>query len=450
MQRCWKFLAVRLGAGLAACSAGAVAPAADVGAGRAADLVEARSEYLLKTLAPSTEQRRRALSYLEKIGPRTASMSAAEFLLAVARIPAFADNGHDVFNSGNDAWWPDTRLPFKLVWFPDGLVVARAAPQHTELLGARITHIEGLTPDQLLTKLHAVCGGTDAYRRWNALWVVHNGQFMHALGLAKSPQRLVFEAVLRNGQQRVFSVDYVPEATIPASMRPTRLLSGDLSATETAKGWATAVAGTAEPLYQQQPDQLFRRARVADLDALYLQLRSNLDEGGQKFAPFLDETLRDLRATPARNLVFDLRFDVGGDISQSRDFLRQITQLVPGRIYVLVSRYTFSAGIVSAAALKHDGGPRVTVVGEEVGDRLRFWSEGEPQCLPNSRFCLRPTSGLWDLAHGCKAEPACYGDQFDATVGTLRPQLNAPLSASAWLAGRDLAMEAVTKDLRGR
>jgi hypothetical protein len=113
-----------------------------------------------------------------------------------------------------------------------------------------------------------------------------------------------------------------------------------------------------------------------------------------------------------------------------------------------VSRYTFSAGIVSAAALRHDAAGRVTLVGEAVGDRLRFWSEGEPACLPNSHFCLRPTSGLWDLARGCKSEPGCYGDEFDATAGSLRPQISAPLSAAAWLAGRDLAMEAVIKDLR--
>jgi hypothetical protein len=245
-------------------------------------------------------------------------------------------------------------------------------------------------------------------------------------------------------------VDYVPEASVPAGMRPTRLLSGDLSTEEMEKGWTAAVPGETEPLYLQQADVLYRRLRLADLDALYIQLRSNLDEHGQLFEPFLRETLVDMRAAAPRNLIFDLRFNVGGDISKSRDFLREVTRIVTGRIYVLVSRYTFSAGIVSAAALKHDAGSRAIVVGEEVGDRLRFWSEGKPSCLPNSRFCLRPTTGMWDLIKGCKSEPGCYGDQFDAAVGSLQPQIDAPMSAAAWLAGRDLAMEAVGKDLQGR
>jgi hypothetical protein len=441
---------LRVMASLAAWALITPALAADIAAGRQADLAYARSEYVMKTQSLSNEQRRHALAYLQQTASRVASMSNAEFLIAIARIPAFADNGHDVFNSGQDAWWPDTRLPFRLVWFPDGLLVARAAPEQKELLGARITRLEGLTPERLLAKLHEVCGGTEAFRRWNALWALNNGQFLHALGIAKSADRLHFDALLRNGHSKSYTVEYVTEASVPSRMRPTRLLSGDLSTEETEKGWAAAVASDSEPLYQQQSELLFRRARLPELKALYLQLRSNLDEHGQLFGPFLKETLSDLRASPVQNLIFDLRFDVGGDISQSRNFLREITQVVPGRIYVLISPYTFSAGIVSAAALKHDAGPRVTLVGEEVGDRLRFWSEGEPNCLPNSHFCLRPTSGLWDLVHGCNTEPECYGDQFEATAGTLRPQLSAPLSAAAWLAGRDLAMEQVAKDLHGR
>ena len=215
-----------------------------------------------------------------------------------------------------------------------------------------------------------------------------------------------------------------------------------------AQGWQVAVAAGADPVYLQQPDILYRAQRLDALDALYVQLRSNLDEDGQQLEPFLRETLAQARAAPPHNLVLDLRFDVGGDISLSREFLRELVRATTGKIFVLISRYTFSAGIVSAAAVRHDGGSRVTLVGEPVGDRLRFWSEGGDVCMPNSHYCLRPTSGLWDLERGCKSVPGCYGDQFEATAGSLQPQLSAPLTAAAWLAGRDLAMEAVTSELR--
>lgn len=424
------------------------ASAADSAAARRADLETARSEYIAKTQALAPAQRRAALDYLERIGPRVGAMSDAEFMLAVARIPAFADNAHDGFDSGDDSWWPDTRLPLRLVWFPDGLLVARAAPAYASLLGARITRIEGLAPAQLLARLHAVCGGTEEYRQWNALWVISNGGLLKALGVAQSATALRIEAQLHDGRRQALSLPFVPQASMPARLRPTRLLSAALTDDEAGKGWRAATAGAA-PLYQQQADTLYRAQQLPELDALYVQLRSNLDEDGQHLEPFLQATLVQARATPPRNLVLDLRFDVGGDIDMTRDFLREIVQLATGRIYVLVGRYTFSAGIVSAAAARHDGGSRVTLVGEQVGDRLRFWSEGVHACLPNSHYCLRPTTGLWDLEQGCKSQPGCYGDQFEATVGSLRPQLSAPLTAAAWLTGRDPAMEAVSRDLRG-
>ena len=149
--------------------------------------------------------------------------------------------------------------------------------------------------------------------------------------------------------------------------------------------------------------------------------------------------------TETGNLIVDLRFDTGGDIDLTRDWQRALAARVPGQIYVLVSRHTFSAGIVSAAAFKHDAPTRVHVVGEAVGDRLRWWSEGDNVCMPNSHYCLHMTTGLWDLVHGCAAQPGCYGDQYGAQVSHLDPDIDAPITAGSWLAGRDPGMEAIAR-----
>jgi hypothetical protein len=74
---------------------------------------------------------------------------------------------------------------------------------------------------------------------------------------------------------------------------------------------------------------------------------------------------------------------------------------------------------------------------------MRFWSEGGNACLADSGFCLRFTSGLIDLRKGCAGEPDCYGDQFDVTVGSLDPDIAAPLTAADYLARRDRALDAV-------
>jgi hypothetical protein len=44
-------------------------------------------------------------------------------------------------------------------------------------------------------------------------------------------------------------------------------------------------------------------------------------------------------------------------------------------------------------------------------------------------------------------EPKCYGDRYDAGVAGLEPDLTAPLTAEAWLAGRDPGREAIQREL---
>jgi hypothetical protein len=156
-----------------------------------------------------------------------------------------------------------------------------------------------------------------------------------------------------------------------------------------------------------------------------------------------------LKSSPPKNLILDLRFDTGGDNTQNRELMREIAQRVPGRIYLLVGNYTFSAGIASAAALKHDGGDKVTIVGDAVGDRMHWWSEhGEPVCLPASKVCFAINTGYWNLVDGCHGNPRCYGDQFDLAVPTLEPALRAPLMSQDWLANRDPGMAAIVEDLK--
>jgi hypothetical protein len=174
---------------------------------------------------------------------------------------------------------------------------------------------------------------------------------------------------------------------------------------------------------------------------------STADAQGHEIAPFVKRVRDEIEMTHPKNLILDLRFDIGGNIDETRDLACAMAANVRGRIYVLIGPYTFSAGIVMAAATKHDGGDRVTIVGDNVGDRLRWWSEGKTVCLPNSRYCLHVTTGLWDLIHGCAGDPDCYGDKLDARVDSLEPQLRAPLTAVAWLAGRDPGMEAIKADL---
>jgi len=265
------------------------------------------------------------------------------------------------------------------------------------------------------------------------------------MGVARAPEGLRLVLRKPDGKRVELTVPFVPRSSAPAGASPPRFWSAEPYESEAKFGWRSAIEGPIEPLYLRDEGDPFRVVEMVTLDALYVQFRANstADAGGRDIAAFVKRVREEISARRPSYLVLDLRFDIGGDIDQTRELARFIAKSVPGRIFVLTGPYTFSAGIVMAAAVKHDARDRVVIVGEPVGDRLRFWSEGTHVCLPNSKYCLHASDGLWDLTRGCAKEPACYGDCLDARVDSLAPDISAPLTSRDWLSGRDPAMEAV-------
>ncbi|HUO91439.1 MAG TPA: hypothetical protein VMU22_00885 [Rhizomicrobium sp.] len=414
---------------------------------RVVDLEITRSQYVLKSKAFTPSSRRAALALIDRLERKAGALRDAEFLIGTMEIAALAQNGHDAVDFGPGAWVPPTRLPFRMIWFPDGIVVARAGPQQSDLLGARVMRVEGLTPAELLDRLRSLCGGTDTYRKWDLMWFVENGGLLHTLGVARDPDRLRFRFLLPDGREVSRTIAFVTKASLPGGAEPGRYWSPAPIDSEREKGWRTATDELPVPLYLGDADTLYRIVRMPELHALYIQFRANWDENGQFIKPFAQHVLEEIENRQPENVILDLRFDVGGDIDATKDLMRAVATVTPGRVFLLVGRYTFSAGIAAAAIVRHEG-RRVTVVGEALGDRLRWWSEIDVTCLPRSHLCLRGTHGLWDLEKGCKGEPGCYGDRYDAVVGSLRPDIFAPLTAAAWLSGHDPGMEAVETELR--
>ena len=108
--------------------------------------------------------------------------------------------------------------------------------------------------------------------------------------------------------------------------------------------------------------------------------------------------------------------------------------------------------MVAAAIAAKAGGEKVLIVGEAPGDDLQFWSEGDSVSLPNSHFAARYTDGYFDLVDGCTGEQGCHREnsQFDFVIGQGRLDIPAPMTAAAYLAGRDPAMEAIAANIAAR
>jgi hypothetical protein len=165
-----------------------------------------------------------------------------------------------------------------------------------------------------------------------------------------------------------------------------------------------------EPLYLQSPSVPFRWELLAGGAVAYLQFRANKDfDGPLDIEQFSAETEARLRTLRPRYIVLDERDNWGGDLTTTRGLVKALPDIVGphGRVFILTSGRTFSAGIASAAYAKQAAPDRTVIIGEPVGDNLEFWAEGDLVELPNSGTQLLYAKERHNYRTGCP-EPDCH------------------------------------------
>jgi hypothetical protein len=318
----------------------------------------------------------------------------------------------------------------------------------SDLLGARLVAVEGRPVADIRAILRTFAGGTAAHRDERAAAVLASPAQLHAVGLSRDGGAVRYRFVTAQGKEvdRPFVVRPPgPEAPAWVGLREIEGAS-----------WAF-----------QEPSRPFRYRDAPEIDAVVVQLRKTFDDGERRIADFLEEAEAKRQASGRKHVVLDMRFNGGGNFLLVRDFMIRWPTRTPGRFFVLTSRQTFSAAIAAIAYLKQAGGERVTIVGEPVGDRMMFFSDGLPIRLPHSGRYFLPAVVRMDYRDGCKAYDDCQGAiaqpgrpvaaaalpmlgpvaRLPISVPTLAPDVAVPWTVDAWREGTDPMMDAVATQL---
>jgi hypothetical protein len=199
------------------------------------------------------------------------------------------------------------------------------------------------------------------------------------------------------------------------------------------------------PLALADASSDFRFAWVHGGCIAFLQLKANVDIDGQSIAAFQRAARTELLRKRACGVILDLRPDGGGDYTTTASFARDLPGLIAprARIALITGPDTFSAGITTAGFVKQAGGDRVVIVGQPVGDRLDFWSEGGGGCLPHARLCFHYATGLHRYNAPCTDWRTCYWLNwlFPVRVKSLEPDAPVGLSFAEYEALRDPAFD---------
>lgn len=371
------------------------------------------------------------------------ALPSPKLQVALMQVMALADNGHTRMDATADQG--TLLVPLRVTRFAEGFYVTRAATAYRDMLGGRVVSIDGHSIDQILLQLDTLRGGVEPFRRENAATYITVQDLLYGLGIAADPKASTWTVVRSDGQTLTRPLDAYPMRKDDGMPLEGRWLSPALSK-GTEHDWSAYHPPSAElPETWRDLDDPFRLFPAAGSCAQVVQLQSIGDVGGRRIAPFLTATEAKLRANPPCAVILDLRGDGGGDYTNTWHFTHALPNLLApgGRIFMLTDAQTFSAAITTAAFVKDAGGDRVTIIGEPVGDRLSFFSEGSKACLPNLKVCVYPQTAKHDYQQPCNNWHVCFWLNwfYPVMVKSLQPDIVVPLRFEDWNAGHDAAYE---------
>lgn len=416
------------------------------------DLAWFRREVFLREKSYTPAARAEAERRLAALEADIDKIKPLAFELEIARIVGLADNGHSSASATARAGRTN-RVPIRFATFGDEFRVLRADKSLAELLGAKLTAVDGRPISTVRDAARTLWGGTSAWRDRNVPLFLESPAQMHGLGVAAAESAAEYSFVTLAGKTVTRRL-VAEKAEGSAAESPALLVYGrngpPPAPADPANGRWAVLEPPSMPWTLAEPATSFRWRAAPEIDGMVIQLRRTADVPGQAIGEFLSSMSEKLRADRPRNLALDMRMNTGGNLDLARDFMKQLPGLVPGRIFVITGPSTFSAAIASVGYLEQAAPDRVTIVGEEVGDRLVFFAEGGPMTSPNLGMKISSASRRHDYQNGCATWTDCHPPvvQFPIAVPTLRPDLPAPLTFSDWMAGRDPAMEAIARVMR--
>jgi hypothetical protein len=434
------------------------------------DISVFREQFLAPDRSFTPEARATAEARLSHLEHASESMSPSEFIVELCRIAALADNGHTRCLStwlgrnicrqvtaivgtrspachfqNPDREVPDSRtVPIAFYPFGEEFNVIGVDAKDSNLLGSRLVSVENRSVGNIRSTLRTFSGGTLALRDLRAATILSSPEELHAVGLSHRNDSVLYEFVTPSGRtiKRTFALARQPE-------KPMK--------------WRELPAADRAPWAFQEPGKPFRYRDAPETDSILVQLRQILDGDNQRIVDFLQDAEAQRKTIGRKNVVLDMRFNGGGNFLLTRDFFVQWPARVPGQFFVLTSPKTFSAAIASIAYLKQAGTNRVSIIGEPVGDRLMFFSDGIPIQLPHSGRFFLPAVARMDYRDGCRQYDDCMEAiaqpghptataplpqpgslrRLPISVATLEPDILAPWTIDSWLTGKDPMMDAV-------
>lgn len=298
-------------------------------------------------------------------------------------------------------------------FYEEGLFVVGSAEDHHRWMGARVTHIAGLDPMDLLARAREIrltSADNEMSLRWWTARHLSMPSALAALGALEKPGPVEYRLETTDGEQHEVTLEALPPDPRRAISQYGRL-----------DGSRRPPKGTPE---------LYTYEVHADAKALYWRWDGFREADGRPWDAFCAEAFATFEREGLERLILDLRGNGGGNpdfgIPVLRGILRQPALDAPNALILLIGPSTDSAAVSFGVSLERLCDP--VFVGMPTFLRPNGHSDAFTVALPRTGLAMHVATAYWRAGHPLDRRP------------WIAPHLAVPVRFEDVLSGKDRAL----------
>ncbi|HLZ13656.1 MAG TPA: hypothetical protein VKP58_13800 [Candidatus Acidoferrum sp.] len=359
------------------------------------------------------------------------SMSDYDAMVAIARLVAMLGDGHSrvslpglidpmsdrpSITQPKDARLAFHQLPVKLHAFSNGLFVIAATNDFKQLLGAQVLQIGAYPVQKALEAVYPIVNrDNEMGLKLLAPHFVTVPEILRAQHIVQDASQIPVTFQTRDGKK----VSIVLTPLAPAAQIDWKDGLEDL--------------GIPEPLRLREPDKNYWFEYLSDSKTIFVRINVIEDSRAESIAQFARRLHSFVESNPVDRVAIDIRDCHGGDNQMFRSLLlsliREAKIDVPGKLFVMIGRNTFSAAVNAASDLERLCD--CIFVGEPTVGSPSSYGDAHVNTLPDSGLVVRLSTVYWRDWTGDESRP------------WIAPDISVVESSQDYFAGKDPSLQAV-------
>src|SRR5262249_16494256 len=211
----------------------------------------------------------------------------------------------------------------------------------------RIAAMPALRAKQMVAGLYA---GSDGWRDYMSTYTLTSPEILYGVHIAPRIESIHWELDC-NGEMRSVDLEPLP---LKHSSAPVESWWDLAPGAPPTLPEGRSMTLPALPLYLRHPERSYWFEYLPNAPPLYFQYNRSTSDPQYSIAQFEKELLNAMSSYPKAALIVDLRFNTGGDGSVGRQIMEDLQAASASRrVYVIIGRTTFSAGLFHAVQWKH-------------------------------------------------------------------------------------------------